>query len=114
MGSPIIIDWIGWPSIFYLSALAGLVWFLVWSAIAASTPEESRLISNYELRIIHMGILDSEMQKTPWKKLFSSAAVWAVVVNYFCCKYTIFSFFSYNSELGVLYPLDLDAFVYEG
>ena len=96
MGSPIVIDWAGWPSIFYLSAAAGLVWFLVWSAVAASTPQQSRFITAYELRIIQLGILDDDMQKkTPWKKMFSSISVWAIIVNYFCSIIKIFSpFFS--------------------
>lgn len=38
----------GWPSIFYIFGIVGIVWFVAWMILAAKGPEEHRFISQKE------------------------------------------------------------------
>jgi ACS family sodium-dependent inorganic phosphate cotransporter-like MFS transporter 5 len=38
----------GWPSIFYIFGIAGVVWFVVWMILAGASPSEHRFISEKE------------------------------------------------------------------
>ena len=45
----------GWPAIFYLAGIVGIVWCVIWLFVATSTPEDHRFISveekNYILEV---------------------------------------------------------------
>lgn len=43
--SGFIAEEIGWPSIFYISGGAGIIWSVVWFFYGASSPEEDSKIS---------------------------------------------------------------------
>jgi ACS family sodium-dependent inorganic phosphate cotransporter-like MFS transporter 5 len=38
----------GWPSIFYIFGIVGIVWFVLWMILAAKSPEDHRFISDKE------------------------------------------------------------------
>jgi ACS family sodium-dependent inorganic phosphate cotransporter-like MFS transporter 5 len=42
----------GWPSIFYIFGIVGIVWTVLWYIIAAKSPEEHRFISGEEKEYI--------------------------------------------------------------
>jgi len=45
----------GWPAIFYLLGIAGIVWFIFWAFFVFETPEEHRYISQKEFDFISQG-----------------------------------------------------------
>lgn len=50
--SPGLITSSGWPSVFYIFGGFGVVWWLVWTFRASSTPSESKDINADELKFI--------------------------------------------------------------
>ncbi|CAM1304127.1 Uncharacterised protein g3683 [Pycnogonum litorale] len=78
---------VNWQSIFYVFGCVGIIWYVTWVYIAAETPEEYSFISKEELiyikltrgangRYIHF-------KDVPWKKIFTSMPVMAIVVAHF-------------------------------
>ena len=50
--SPGLIQGHGWPSVFYIFGSLGVVWWLVWTFFASSTPSEDPRISPMERKFI--------------------------------------------------------------
>ncbi|CAD7085965.1 unnamed protein product [Hermetia illucens] len=68
---------IGWPSIFYLSGISGLVWCGIWFFFGSSSPAQCKLVSIDERLMIETSLGKSQNEKkkhlsTPWKKVFTS------------------------------------------
>lgn len=77
----------GWPSVFYVSGLLAFVAFCVWVPLTKSNPEDSKFVSKSELSIIRDGDLvgkeKERVKAVPWLKIFTSGAVWALIVTKF-------------------------------
>lgn len=75
----------GWESIFYVFGSIGLVWFVVWTIIVKAGPEEDRYCAPEEVQYIQakLGKRNPDGIKHPWKAIFSSKAVIAIVVCHF-------------------------------
>jgi MFS transporter, ACS family, solute carrier family 17 (sodium-dependent inorganic phosphate cotransporter), member 5 len=77
---------LGWPSIFYFSGSAGLVWVIIYYFYGASSPSECQdKISEEERQFIESSLSasgghDSSTIRTPWKKIFTSVPVIALVI----------------------------------
>ncbi|XP_044258785.1 vesicular glutamate transporter 2.2-like [Tribolium madens] len=77
---------LGWPSIFYFFGTIGLVWFVVWWIVVAESPAEDPRISKEELDYIQQSLGNVDAKEGivyPWKRIFTSAPVWAIVVSHF-------------------------------
>ncbi|XP_017836066.1 putative inorganic phosphate cotransporter [Drosophila busckii] len=79
----------GWPLIFYASGGAGCIWSVVYFIWGASSPKDSKTITAEERELIEMAQAGERSenaeqphsgQATPWKSLFTSRAVLALVV----------------------------------
>ncbi|XP_055941727.1 sialin-like [Argiope bruennichi] len=84
----------GWPSIFYLFGSFGCAWFLLWCILVYETPEDHPRISKEELLYIQQN-KDEKLQTKapiPWKKIFSSLPVWAVIIAHFGQNYAFLMF----------------------
>lgn len=76
----------GWESIFYFFGGLGLIWFGIWWVVVAESPAEDPKISKKELEYIQesLGNVDAKRKIVyPWKSIFTSAPVWAIVVSHF-------------------------------
>lgn len=72
----------GWPSIFYSFGTAGLVWYVFWIILVRKSPDYDRCITRAEKDYIREN-LDNKIQEklnVPWKKIFTSKAVWAIAI----------------------------------
>ncbi len=49
----------GWPSVFYVFGLVGILWFPIWAYFACETPEKCSGITREELRTIRKGELSA-------------------------------------------------------
>ncbi len=107
--TPVIVIHLGWEWAFYLFGVVGLVWWVVWHFSATARPQEHPLISPEELqRIEEGGGQSGEQGATPWGKLLSCPAVWAIVVAHFCNNWTLYVLLSWlptyvTKGLGVDY-----------
>lgn len=108
--SPYIVIYLGWEWVFYIFGAIGLIWSFLFSIFGASTPQSSKWISNYEKQLlereIQLNVTEQEErqnllssnqsslhqnettnQNTPWYKLLTSGAVWAIVIGHFCFNF---------------------------
>ena len=81
----------GWPSVFYIFGLFGVLWAAVWYFKATSYPHEYPGISAEELELLG-GTSGSRQGTTdiPWKKLLSHRAVLVIFVNHFCTNWGLY------------------------
>ncbi|GBM03560.1 Sialin [Araneus ventricosus] len=84
--SGIISDTLGWPSVFYIFGILGIVWTFFWLFLVSETPELHPCITEEEIEYIRRGQESSGEWKThavPWKAILSSRFVWALVITSF-------------------------------
>ena len=73
----------GWPSVFYLTSLVHLIWFIFWVLCISNSPEEDPNISEKELKYILANNPNSKNVKNisiPWRQILTSRTVWASIV----------------------------------
>nr|AKN21526.1 slc17a-3 [Schmidtea mediterranea] len=84
----------GWPSVFYIPGIIGIVWFIIWSFVAFSTPANHPRITMTEKRFIESSVnLSSEERHSnvPWKSILLSLPVWAISVANFCSMWSLYT-----------------------
>lgn len=99
--SGIFSAYFGWESIFYIFGGVAMVWFILWILIVKKSPEDDHHISTAERDYI-ISSLGEELHKKsapkfteiPWKEIFSSKAVWAIVIAHFCESWGFFTMFT--------------------
>lgn len=82
----------GWPSVFYVFGILGVIWFFVWMFIIYDTPRDHPTISQEEMYYIESAVGQEQDQlipkkegfRTPWRSIFSSVPFWAIAVAHFC------------------------------
>ncbi|XP_055943016.1 sialin-like [Argiope bruennichi] len=84
----------GWPSTFYLFGTIGCVWFLLWCILAFETPECHPRISKTELLYIQQNKSEKSKKDVPipWKDIFLSFPMWAVIISHFGHNYAFLMF----------------------
>ncbi|XP_013180516.1 PREDICTED: putative inorganic phosphate cotransporter isoform X1 [Papilio xuthus] len=73
----------GWKAIFYTNGLLGGLWTAAYVFLGAASPEQSKMISQHELKYIQTSLGRTEEQKkhrTPWPKIVTCFPFWAAVV----------------------------------
>lgn len=77
---------LGWPSIFYVSGGAGILWSVLWLFFGASSPATLKRISAEERAFIENSINStsharpSTNHKTPWVSMFTSMAFISLII----------------------------------
>ncbi|KRY73799.1 Sialin, partial [Trichinella pseudospiralis] len=87
----------GWPSIFYVFGILGIVWFILWTLFVTNGPEDHRFISNAEKNYI-VNSLKVEggsgkslaFKDVPWRKILTSAPIWAGFVSHFTYNWSLY------------------------
>ncbi|GFR07831.1 hypothetical protein TNCT_274031, partial [Trichonephila clavata] len=77
----------GWPSVYYILGIVGCVWFLFWIFLTYNKPTDHPRISQLEINYIKKGqvnVANDQKTPVPWKKVFTSRAVWAIAIVTFC------------------------------
>lgn len=87
----------GWPSVFYIFGLVGFLWCCLFVFYARNSPGEMPGITQIEKDYIEKslgvyGQTDEDRKKSrqstkPWKKIFTSGAVWAILLANACGNY---------------------------
>lgn len=89
-----ILGWIaekfGWEWVFYVTGVLGIFWFIFWLILVKESPEADPHISETEKKYIceslGKSMNDTETpvsEKIPWKSIFTSKAVYAIVAANF-------------------------------
>ncbi|KAG5678081.1 hypothetical protein PVAND_007783 [Polypedilum vanderplanki] len=98
--SGIFATYIGWQSVFYIFGTIGIVWLIMWILIVKASPEADSRISKIERDYIIASIGRNANEKPPnfneipWKDIFMSKAVWAIIVAFFCESWGFFTMFT--------------------
>lgn len=73
----------GWPMIFYLYGISGLVLCIIFSFLGHNSPAEHPTISEAEKYYIEssLGRTEKKSHKVPWKGIFTSVPVYALAVT---------------------------------
>ncbi|CAG9773623.1 unnamed protein product [Ceutorhynchus assimilis] len=97
-----LISTIGWESVFYVTGVVGLFWSILWFCIIYDSPAQHPRISEEERREIETKIADGEGGKktkpsyVPWKQIFTSLPVWAIIITHGC---SVFGYFTVVNQL---------------
>ncbi|NBC23305.1 MAG: MFS transporter [Gammaproteobacteria bacterium] len=107
--TPWIVQAFGWEWAFYLFGAVGGLWWIAWYLQVTSKPADHPRIDAQELAEITDGITpQNEAVSVPWKALFKSMPVWAIIVAHFCNNWSLYVLLSWlptfvNQGLGVDY-----------
>lgn len=82
----------GWRWVFYLFALPGLAWAVLFAVLYRNRPQENPRVNEAELAHIRGGqenaaIHSTSRQSVPWKRIFSSPNMAYIAGAYFCFFY---------------------------
>lgn len=80
----------GWPSAFYVFGAVGIVWVGAWFARAHNDPMGHPRISPRERALLAENRDRKTRVAVPWRRLFSSSAVWALIINHFCSNWSLY------------------------
>uniref|UniRef100_A0A3Q2VX05 Vesicular glutamate transporter 1 n=1 Tax=Haplochromis burtoni TaxID=8153 RepID=A0A3Q2VX05_HAPBU len=93
----ILVQYTGWPSVFYVYGSFGIFWYLFWILVSYESPAAHPTISPEERKYIEDAIGESasflnplQKFKTPWKHFFTSMPVYAIIVANFCRSWTFY------------------------
>lgn len=76
-GSGIIASTYGWPAVFYVSGLAGILWAILWLILGADNPAHCRLISaderDYIEKYVPINPHDDQVRSSGYIYMYISA-----------------------------------------
>jgi ACS family sodium-dependent inorganic phosphate cotransporter len=85
LASPIIVLTVGWPAVFYISGILGVIWLVGWIAKAADVPEQCAGVSAHELAMIAADRPQAPLAESiPWAAILREKNVWAIVIAHVC------------------------------
>eukprot|EP00096_Caligus_rogercresseyi_P006352 TRINITY_DN22728_c0_g1_i1.p1 TRINITY_DN22728_c0_g1~~TRINITY_DN22728_c0_g1_i1.p1 ORF type:complete len:635 (+),score=156.44 TRINITY_DN22728_c0_g1_i1:201-2105(+) len=99
LGMPIsgyLADGVGYYAPFYFYGICGMIWYMVWLWLSFEKPATHPSISPREQLYIEQSIGSGPGQSqptvfnTPWKKVFTSLPVWAIIVANFARSWTFY------------------------
>ncbi|TSK38500.1 Vesicular glutamate transporter 3 [Bagarius yarrelli] len=93
----VLVQYVGWPSVFYIYGVFGIIWYTFWLLLAYESPAEHPTISEEEKTYIETTIGEgvnllsaTEKFNTPWRQFFTSMPVYAIIVANFCRSWTFY------------------------
>jgi ACS family sodium-dependent inorganic phosphate cotransporter len=85
LASPMIVLSLGWPAVFYISGVLGLVWLVAWLLKAADVPEKCAGVTPQELAMIRVDRPPAPLAESiPWAAILREKNVWAIVIAHVC------------------------------
>uniref|UniRef100_T1JUN7 Major facilitator superfamily (MFS) profile domain-containing protein n=2 Tax=Tetranychus urticae TaxID=32264 RepID=T1JUN7_TETUR len=98
LGLPIsgmLTEWLGWQACFYFYGVVGCFWYISWLLLSFEKPAKHPTITQAELIYIEESIgnvaqTSPTFKTTPWKDIFSSLPVYAIIVANFCRSWTFY------------------------
>ncbi|CAG0879058.1 unnamed protein product [Cyprideis torosa] len=73
----------GWESVFYVFGAVGLLWCMPWLSVVNENPRDDPTVTEDELRLCRSEE-GNQVNKIPWREIWTSAPVWAIIVAHFC------------------------------
>jgi len=96
LATPWLVEAYGWPSVFYIFGLLGVIWYVYWHFWSSERPEDARGMHPAELALIRANTSPpAASPAVPWAKLLRSSAVWALILNHFCSNWGFYVILSW-------------------
>ncbi|NXD15575.1 VGLU3 protein, partial [Nothocercus nigrocapillus] len=92
----VLVQYIGWSSVFYVYGMFGIVWYVFWLLQAYESPAVHPTITSEERIYIETSIgegaslANASKFSTPWRRFFTSMPVYAIIVANFCRSWTFY------------------------
>ncbi|XP_022672843.1 vesicular glutamate transporter 1-like [Varroa destructor] len=85
----------GWQCCFYFYGICGIIWYATWLWLSFERPAFHPTISAQERQYIEESLGSTcqsapTLYNTPWKYIFTSLPVWAIIVANFCRSWTFY------------------------
>lgn len=84
--SGILAQTLGWESVFYVFGVIGCVWTVLWLIFVRKSPKADPFITEEERKYIEFTLdrqSKDEHVSIPWKAIWTSTAVWAIIAAQF-------------------------------
>jgi MFS transporter, ACS family, solute carrier family 17 (sodium-dependent inorganic phosphate cotransporter), other len=96
----------GWPMVFYAFGAVGFLWCLVWFPSVYDRPTDHPRMSDAERALLGEVAPPEVAPPVPWKRLLSSSAVWALIINHLCTNWVFYMLLAwlpsyFRSHLGL-------------
>jgi ACS family glucarate transporter-like MFS transporter len=90
----------GWRSSFLLSGILAILCAIIWSLYSTNRPAEHSSVNAAELQLLgssenRSGTHSFRLSGTPWRKIFASSSVRALIASYFCHGYTPYIYYTW-------------------
>ncbi|KRX74162.1 Vesicular glutamate transporter 2.2 [Trichinella sp. T6] len=91
---------------FLLSGIAGITWFIFWMLLTVPDPADHPTLSDKEKQLILNGKNETrtpvalKLSEIPWKSIFTSAPVWAIIIATFTRCWMMFTLI--NDQLSYM------------
>ena len=83
-----LVETYGWHSVFYTFGVVGIAWCVLWFLKAHNDPATDPLCSEPERQMLASHApAPKESQEIPWKQMFTTPAIWALLINHFCSNW---------------------------
>jgi MFS family permease len=88
----------GWPSIFYVFGIAGLVWSAIWFVTASDSPDDNRFIGDNEKEFILNETKETRSSHSegesnaPWLAIMTSKAAIGIFIGHTCSNWGTYLF----------------------
>ncbi|UYV73767.1 SLC17A6 [Cordylochernes scorpioides] len=112
--SGILTDYISWQACFYFYGCLGILWYIFWVWLSFERPSKHPTILQEELIYIENSLgnithITPTLKTTPWKAIFSSMPVWAIIIANFCRSWTFYMLLlSQPTYFKMVFHLNLD------
>ncbi|XP_048512637.1 sialin [Athalia rosae] len=95
--SSTLISWWGWESVFYVTSVLGILWYIAWHYLAFDTPQEHPRVSIAERTYILENLgdsVDESSRPIPWKAILTSVPLWLTAFAQLGGSWGLFTFMS--------------------
>jgi ACS family sodium-dependent inorganic phosphate cotransporter len=85
----------GWPAVFYIFGTIGFLWAIVWFVSVHDSPLTHPGISSDERALLIANVESRESKVVPWRRLLTTPAIWALIINHFCSNWGLYMLMSW-------------------
>ena len=96
----------GWPSVFYVFGVVGIVWFVFWRVLVADTPALDTRMGESERALFQQEEEQGGKEAIPWREILTQKPVWAIIIAHFSNNWGLYVLLSwlpsyFSSQLGI-------------
>ncbi len=96
----------GWPSVFYVFGVVGIVWFVFWRLLVSDTPALDKRMGESERALFQQEGEQGGKEAIPWREILTQKPVWAIIIAHCSNNWGLYVLLSwlpsyFSSQLGI-------------